>query len=134
VEYIRQLHQELVYVEQRRVRAAQKYKKKHQSLLKSNRELKKLKATIVAKEAETEYEVDRIIGERMNGGVLENRVLWTGYEEATWEPQENLPAALVQHYRACAATNPRIASMIPVMIDGSRKPYPVRKKKWGGLN
>jgi len=91
----------------------EKFQKKHQSLLKSNRALKKLKATVVAKEAETEYEVDAILAQRMHEGVLEMCVVWTGYEETTWEPQKNLPATMVQHYLDCFSANPKRAIFAP---------------------
>ncbi len=35
------------------------------------------------------YEVEKIMAHRMNGKGFEYQVKWQGYEETTWEPEEN---------------------------------------------
>eukprot|EP01047_Picozoa_sp_COSAG01_P081207 COSAG01_NODE_16099_length_1269_cov_1.557643_1_plen_155_part_01 len=54
-----------------------------------------------------EYEVERILGRRTVGGVVQYRVRWKGYraDDDTWEPSAHLSSAkaLVQMYEAKTA-------------------------------
>ena len=46
-------------------------------------------------EREKEYEVEKIIGKKMNGNSKEYLIKWKGYseDESTWEPESNLENA-----------------------------------------
>ncbi len=39
---------------------------------------------------ENEYEVEKIINMKQKGGKVMFEIKWKGYEETTWEPEENL--------------------------------------------
>jgi hypothetical protein len=43
-----------------------------------------------------EYEVEAVLDEHANGSVL---VKWVGYDKATWEPRNQIPAKMVNRYR-----------------------------------
>ena len=48
-----------------------------------------LRVTLCATRAmseEEEYDVDRLLSKRVQGGVTQYEVRWTGFEETTWEP------------------------------------------------
>ena len=49
---------------------------------------------------EEEYNVDRLLSKRVRGGVTQYEVWWTGFDETTWEPAENLNGTLVQDFEA----------------------------------
>ena len=44
---------------------------------------------------EKEYEVEKIIGKKVNGNFKEYLIKWKGYseDESTWEPESNLENA-----------------------------------------
>eukprot|EP01048_Picozoa_sp_COSAG05_P004346 COSAG05_NODE_230_length_13364_cov_33.748662_1_plen_97_part_10 len=47
-----------------------------------------------------EYAVDRLLSKRVQAGVTQYEVQWTGFEETTWEPAENLNGTLAQDFEA----------------------------------
>ena len=54
---------------------------------------------------EEEYNVDRLLSKRVRGGVTQYEVRWTGFDETTWEPAENLNGTLVQDFEVAENLN-----------------------------
>jgi len=70
-----------------------------------------------------EYEIEKIVEERTVGKNKEYLVKWKGWkdEDNTWEPKENLTAAIIKKYEAEAKKQKDSAS--------AKKPGPASKKK-----
>ena len=63
-----------------------------------------------AKQDEEQYEIEAIVGQRtIRGGTKEYRVRWSGYDEETWQPADQLAADapdVVQNYLAALPAVP----------------------------
>jgi len=74
-------------------------------------------------ESEAEYKVEAIVDEKADGSVL---VKWVGWEEATWEPKQSIPAHFIDKFRKAAKFNASDAS--------ARKPAPKSNSKKSNSN
>ena len=52
-------------------------------------------------DADEEFEIDKIVGERVEDDCVQYEVKWTGYDtdENTWEPAEHLSAATINAWK-----------------------------------
>ncbi len=66
----------------------------------------------------SEFELERIIGKRSVNGKIQYRVRWVGYEEATWEPIDNVDSAAeaIEDFEQGGSAEAETDSIVPPQL------------------